>query len=365
MGRILISEEEKKRILGMHKNEIKKNFLSEQTPQPTQTGKVAKPSIGFTEVAGSASVVPIKSASVLSNLGIPGVTPENFNKTFFYTNREGLINASTAKNLGTFTMKSKRTTESPDNVYAKYEDGSEVRLEGSGTKEFLTKGLTFIGGAGNGLLALSRALVSGTGKLPSKIKITLAGAMEGSSYRYNSADVNNTSSVFNGLLNFYIKPLVDPKKVSLTYPERQILLGISNITVENSLNRLLSKFLPKQEGKKVLDVAKEYGLDMTTDYFTNLINSSASTAQNIDAKWTEIENAIIAKYKENLDKFLNQKFPENKETYLASFSPNRAQYTPSEVLKRISDEFGSGVASPSQSPLEKTQSRQFKIGQSK
>ena len=173
-----INEDEKNRILEMHIDATKRNYLSEQTPQP-KVGVVNQPSgnIGFTEVAGSASIVPVKSASVLTNLGIPA-TPENFNNTFFYTDKNGLINASAAKNLGTFTMTNPRTTKSPDNVVAVYNDGSEVRLEGSGTKEFLTKGLKYIGGAGNGLLALARALVSGTGKFPGKIKITLAGGME-------------------------------------------------------------------------------------------------------------------------------------------------------------------------------------------
>ena len=87
------------------------------------------------------------------------------------------------------------------------------------------------------------------------------------------------------------------------------------MSIQNSINALLGKFLPIAQGQKTMDVAKEYGLDMTPDVFANLINTSASTAgENIDTKWTEIQNQIIAKYKENLDKFLTQKFPENKVT---------------------------------------------------
>lgn len=362
------SQEEKNRILEMHESATKRYYLSEQTPQPKAQGVVNQPSgtIGFTEVAGSASIVPIKSASVLTNIGVPA-TPENFNNTFFYTDKNGLKNASAAKNLGTFTMTSPRTTKSPDNVVAKYDDGSEIKLEGSGTKEFLTKGLSYIGGAGNGLLALARALVSGTGKLPGKISITLAGGMTGSSYKYNSAKVNDTTSLFNVLLAHFIKPLVDPSKVSSSYIHRDIVLGLPNaMSIQNSINALLGKFLPIAQGQKTMDVAKEYGLDMTPDVFANLINTSASTAgENIDTKWTEIQNQIIAKYKENLDKFLTQKFPENKDSYLSLFNPKGAQDTPTQELKDISNKTLSGYAVPQQKPIEKQQNKQFKIGQAK
>ena len=115
-----------------------------------------------------------------------------------------------------------------------------------------------------------------------------------------------------------------------------------------------------------MDVAKEYGLDMTPDVFANLINTSASTAgENIDTKWTEIQNQIIAKYKENLDKFLTQKFPENKDSYLSQFNPKGAQDTPTEELKDISNKTLPGYALPKQIPIEKQQNKQFKIGQAK
>ena len=360
-----INEDEKNRILEMHIDATKRNYLSEQTPQP-KVGVVNQPSgnIGFTEVAGSASIVPVKSASVLTNLGIPA-TPENFNNTFFYTDKNGLINASAAKNLSTFTMTNPRTTKSPDNVVAVYNDGSEVRLEGSGTKEFLTKGLKYIGGAGNGLLALARALVSGTGKLPGKIKITLAGGMEGSSYKYNSANVNNTQSLFNNLLAHYIKPFVDPNKVSSTYIFRDVVLGLPNaMSITNSINALFGKFLPRKEGQKTMDVAKEYGLDMTPEVFEQQITSSTDLA-NLDTKWVQIQNGIIAKYKENLEKFLSQKFPENKDAFLSKFNPVGAQEKPTEELKDISNTSLTGYSIPQQSPVEKQQNKQFKIGQGK
>jgi hypothetical protein len=344
----------------MHVSATKRHYLNEQTPQP-KVGVVNAPSgtIGFSEVAGSASMVPIVNASVLTKIGIPA-TPENFNNTFFYTDKNGLLKASASKNLGTFTMTTKRITKSPDNVVAKYVDGSEIKIEGAGTQEFLTKGLKVIGGAGNGLLALQRALFSGTGKLPAKITITLSGGMEGSSYKYDSGYVNKTKSTFNQLLAHFIKPLVDPTKVSTSYPFRDIVTGNPkpSDTITNNLNSLLGRFVPRPLNQSI----QKYGLDMTPEVFEKLINASAEVSQ-LNTKWNEIENKIITKYKENLDTFLTQKFPQNKDFYLSKFNPETSQRTPSMELEQVSGTYKGGTSSPRLSPNEKQQNQQFKIGQ--
>lgn len=358
-----INEDEKKRILEMHVSATKNFYLNEQAaPTPRTPGIVNQPSgtIGFTEVAGSASRVPIVSASVLTNIGVPA-TPDNFNNTFFYTDRKGLIAASVAKNLGTFSMTTPRITKSSDNVYAKYEDGGEIKLEGSGTQEFLTKGLKFIGGAGNGLLALARALVSGNGKLPGKIKITLSGGMEGSSYRYDSAKVNDTRAAFNGLLAHFVKPFVDPKKISSTYPYKDIVTSNPNSErIQNLLDRLLVKFVPKP----FIENKEKYGLDMTHDNFVQLINASAELSE-LDTKWNEIQSKIVAKYKENLDKFLTVKFPQNKDTYLSVFGPKTSKNSAKEELNSISSMYGPGTPIPRKSPTETQKSQEFKTGRAK
>lgn len=359
-----INEDEKKRILEMHVSATKNFYLNEQSaPTPRTPGVVNQPSgtIGYTEVAGSASRVPIVSASVLTNIGVPA-TPDNFNNSFFYTDRKGLAAAFGAKNLGTFSMTTPRITKSSDNVFAKYEDGGEIKLEGSGTQEFLTKGLKFIGGAGNGLLALARALVSSNGKLPNKIKITLSGGMEGSSYRYNSALVNDTSALFNALLAHFIKPLVDPKKISSTYPFRSILKGQPEPgrDIKSMIGAFLNKFLPKP----FLENKQEYGLDMSVDYFENLINASAELSQ-LDTKWTDIQTQIIAKYRENLEKFLSVKFPNEKDRFLSVFNPEDSSKTATMELRSVSNEFGSGTSLTQQSPTEKQKSQEFKTGMAK
>jgi hypothetical protein len=88
------------------------------------------------------------------------------------------------------------------------------------------------------------------------------------------------------------------------------------MSITNSINALFGKFLPRKEGQKTMDVAKEYGLDMTPEVFEQQITSSTDLA-NLDTKWVQIQNGIIAKYKENLEKFLSQKFPENKDAFLS------------------------------------------------
>lgn len=363
MKKFLISEEEKSRILGLHKEKGYNSLLSEQTPQPTTGGNVVKPSekIAYIEIAGSASATPIKSSKVLADLGIPGVTEQNFNNTFFYTDRNGLFTATSTKSMKPFSMTTKRTTESPDNVYAKYKDGSEVTLEGNGTQEYPTQGLTYIGGAGNGLLALARALKSGTGKFPTKIKITLAGAMEGSSYRYDSAKVNDTTPEFNLLIAHFIKPYVDPTKVSSTYFYRDVVKGNpGNDTISVGLDRMLASFVPSpfRENKT------KYGLDMDAAGFEELINTKVDVSQ-VDATWNSIQDKIIAKYKENLTKFLTEKFPQQKDNYLSKFNPTRSSYSASQEIKAVSHNFLPGGSSPAPKPEERERKVQFKTGQAK
>jgi len=357
-----INEDEKNRILEMHVSATKNFYLNEQAaPTPRTPGVVNQPSgkIGYTEIAGETDMSPIVRASVLTNIGVPA-TPENFNNTFFYTDRKGLSTAAASKNLGTFTMTTKRTTKSPDNLFARYKDGSEVKIEGEGTQEFLTKDLAFIGGAGNGLLALQRALVNGNGYWPSKIKITLKGGRTGGSYKYDSALVNDTDSKFNALLAHFIKPLVDPNKISPTYPFRSILKGQPDpgLDIKSTLGSFLATFLPKPFQKN----KEEYGLDMSVDYFENLINASAELSQ-LDTKWDNIQKQIIAKYRENLEKFLSVKFPNEKDRFLSKFNPETSLFTPTIELKKVSSTFGPGTSIPQQSATEKQKSQQFKIGQ--
>jgi hypothetical protein len=68
---------------------------------------------------------------------------------------------------------------------------------------------------------------------------------------------------------------------------------------------------------------------------------------------------------ESIEKFLSQKFPENKDAFLSKFNPVGAQEKPTEELKDISNTSLTGYSIPQQSPVEKQQNKQFKIGQGK
>lgn len=356
-----MSEEEKSRILGLHKEKGYNSLVSEQMPVPAQQAKTNAPDqtkIAYKEITGSATAVPIVSSKVLTDLGIPGVTQENFNTTFFYTDRNGLFTAMSKKSMTPFSMTTKRTTESPDNVYARYKDGSEITLEGEGTQEYPTQGLTYIGGAGNGLLALARAIKSGTGSFPTKIKITLAGTMEGSSYSYDSTKVNDTTPEFNLLIAHFIKQYVDPTKVSSTYFYRDVIKGNpKNETISNALNRMMGSFVPAPFAEN----KTKYGLDMDVAGFETLINTKVDISQ-IDSTWNSIQDKIIAKYKENLTKFLTAKFPQQKDTYLAKFKPTKSSNTPTEEIKAVSVNYTPGGSSPSPNPQEKEKKVQYQSG---
>ena len=356
-----LSEEEKNRILEMHVSATKNLYLKEQL-LPTQPKNVPAPDIKYTEVDVSTDPMQISNPKVFSEKGLP-VTPQNF-REFFWVYADGLKTSFKNKNLAEFKNMDKRTTKELDNVVAQYKDGSFVILVGSGSQTFLKDNLVRIGGAGNGLLALWRALQKGPGYTPNVIKLTLAAPERvGESYSYNSSQINKTNGRFNVLLAYFIKPLVDPQKVSSTYPERNIVLGQPNNsgTITDNIDGLLGKFLPKIQGKTVMEVAAEYGLDMDAKTFEQQILASADMS-NVDAKWNQIQSAIVTKYKENLDKFLTDKFPDTKVQKLGAFRPETSSNEATQQIKKVSSNYGPGTDVPKINPQEKKTQTKFEVG---
>jgi hypothetical protein len=356
-----LSEEEKNRILEMHVSATKNLYLKEQL-QPTQPKNVPAPDIKYSEVEASTTPEKIVSSQVLSQKGIPA-TPQNF-RNFFWASKDGLRVSFINKDMGEFKNVDARTTKELDNIVAQYKDGSFIKLVGSGSQLFPIKNMVRLGGAGNGLLALSRAIRSGSGVLPSVIKITMGSSERvGESYNYDSGKINQTNSTFNVLLAYFIKPLVDPQKVSPTYPLKEIVLGQPNKngTITGNINGLLSKFLPKIEGKKVMEVATEYGLDMTPEVFEQQILASGDMS-NVDTKWNQIQRDIVTKYKENLDKFLTAKFPDTKVQKLGAFRPETSSNGATQEIKKVNANYGPGMAVPKINPQERKTQQNFKLG---
>jgi hypothetical protein len=356
-----INEDEKNRILEMHVSATKNLYLKEQL-QPTQPKNVPAPDIKYSEVEASTTPEKIVSSQVLSQKGIPA-TPQNF-RNFFWASKDGLRVSFINKDMGEFKNVDARTTNELDNIVAQYNDGSFVKLVGSGSQSFPIKNLVRLGGAGNGLLALSRAIRSGSGVLPSVIKITMGSSERvGESYTYNSSQINQTNANFNALLAYFIKPLVNPQKVSPTYPFREIVLGQpnNNGTITGNINALLGKFLPKTQGKSTMEVATEYGLDMDAKTFEQQILASADIS-NADSKWNQIQSAIVAKYKENLDKFLTVKFPDTKVQKLSAFSPKTSSNSATQEIKKVNGDYGPGTAIPKINPQERKTQQNFELG---
>ena len=364
-----ISEEEKNRILEMHVNATKNLYLNEQLT-PTTPKTQQQQNIRYTEVEASATPEKINSHKVLAAKGVPA-TPQNFKDTFFWTDRNGLALAFANKDLKSFNNTTQRTTKSLDNIYAKYKDGTMVGFEGSGTKEFPTKGLTYIGGSGNGLLALWRALQNGTGVLPNLIKITLSGEKrESQGYQYSTEQVNDTNSNFNGILPWFLKPYIKPQdlpKVNPTYVGKDIILGIPNDklpSVSNNINSLLGNFLPRQAGKKILDIAAEYGLSMDIPELDGLFKkvNPQMTIQELSDTWNQVQNLIKSKYREELNKFLVIKFGEEQASiYMSKFSPKNGS-TVEEEIKRIFGGNLPGYRVNQVTPTEKISKQSYELG---
>jgi hypothetical protein len=125
----------------------------------------------YQEVLGSTSATNIISSNVITGLGVPGVTEENFKGQFTVATPSGLKNIvgslfTMGKNkaLSEFAYSGPSIAPSPhDSFVVEYSDGTIDKILNDGYLEFpkdpyTRLNLTKISASGNGLLALRRAL---------------------------------------------------------------------------------------------------------------------------------------------------------------------------------------------------------------
>lgn len=372
MKKFLISEEEKSRILGLHKEKGYNSTIVEQGPPTQKPANTQKPQtkISQNEIAASTDPTPIVSEKPLVDAGIPNVNKTNFKSFFGANGYENIKNSILGKSMSYFNSIQPRTTKFEDNVFAVYEDGTKKMLDGPGTIVLPTQGLTKLGGAGNGILALSRAILNNPNKgLPQKITITLGGNREASSYGYNSDIVNNTKTEFNTLVAWYIKPYVQQKglKFDASYIHRDIYSDKQTTTpsIESLiLGIIASSYIPKP----IRENAPKYNVNLDVTDLVNLVKTTANGNMDdntLNQKWTEIETKIKDRLKTELTNFITVKEPDKLNTYISKLNPSGADRTPSEEVKDLTTKRIPGYSIPTGSPQEKQSQTTFKSGQVK
>lgn len=243
--------------------------------------------VSFSEIKGTTSKEPIRSASVLTGAGLRAdnnnftgrwvLSGDKIGKTFREVKNLSLFDLLTDKSpkggedFIEFTVNRFTKTEFNPNKTVKtpsrMDESTPPKVEslsGAGLKVFNTYyddetdpkyvwRMTKIVASGNGLLALSRALVESKTSFPNRITIGFSEATRTStSYQFNAAVIGNLTSFLNGLnlmITAYILKLnnIDP----------------SYVTGDPYVSRMYSRILPlSQEEFGTFITQTLYSLDM-------------------------------------------------------------------------------------------------------
>lgn len=364
----VISEEEKNRILEMHKEATKKHYLGEQQQIPTKPNTLPR-SLSLVKIQGETNPDPVIAPSPLVKAGVPA--NQKTYKNIFYTNKSGLEASLNSKNMVEFKNQipqDVKSNEAKDYFFITYDNGSKEELFGGkdvASKVFSTQGLKEIGGSGNGLLALSRAITNTTMKTLQSIgsiEITFSGKRGAEETKYKSEVVNNTQGTFNNLLAFFMKPYVDVSKVDSTNPFLPILNGTSNWTLESVLKvDFLGRIVPKPKEENI----QKYKLDMNAPNFKQKFEQKYNENQ-LDVVWDNLKQEIINQYKFNVEKYLTAAFSKEQATReLSKFNPSSYTEKPSEFLKGLGIKYSPGSSTPAGSPQIRTNQRTFQQGETK
>jgi len=273
-----------KKIIKLNENDllkIVKNILNEQT-------------VSFSEIKGTTSKEPISSPSVLINAGLNAnqsnftgrwvLSGDKIGKTFRQVRNLSLFEMLTEKSpkggedfieitINRFTkteFNPNKTVKTPSKLDTATPPKVES-LSGSGSKVFETNygdetdpkyvwKMTKIVASGNGLLALSRALVESKTSYPNRITIGFSEEVRrSSSYQFNASIIGNMTPYLNGfnlMITAYILKInnVLPKYAqgdSYVYKMLNKFSGMSEEEIATYLTQTLysldSYFIPSNE----------------------------------------------------------------------------------------------------------------------
>ncbi len=224
----------------------------------------------YQEVLGSTSATNIISSNVISGLGVPGVTEENFKGQFTVATPSGLKNiVSPLNKMGKSKTLSEFIPSGPaiaDNSFiVKYSDGKVDQILNEGNIKFpqdpYTKlNLTEISASGNGLLALSRALneikpqdiklstgQTGTIYTADRYGIGFKQDRKSSGLILDPGPINNLVATFNSLQELfpYLAVTKESDKYVTGIPATKINLGGKRNDYDSQIQYARTDYVPQ------------------------------------------------------------------------------------------------------------------------
>lgn len=308
----------------------------------------------FSEIRGTTDPTPIAKLSVLTDAGLPAdennfrgrwmLEVPNINRTFNETKNLSLFKNQTPKSPAGGENYIEMTVQrfvpnqlNPDRTI-KVKGGADTTtppviesLTNSGSKTFNVKypdpdgkhvwSLIRIVASGNGLLALSRALLESTGT-PNKITIGMSqSTRESGGYTYNASRISNIAPTLNLISNMVVGSIIT--KSGLNSPSTKKLvsgdpsgslkfIGLTNEVIADSMARYLytfdQNFIPENQietfRKKVDPSGKPLLPNYNSKPFLDILNKIPQfndvqglfDGNNGDQRWSNVGRTIEQQY---------------------------------------------------------------------
>ena len=306
--------------------------------------------ISYTEVAGTTSSTQINNLNTIQQLGVTGVTSENYKDLFTAQAVESFGKKyfnSTMKNmadsqlLSNFTP-SANTPPAKDSFIVNYQDGKQDQITNSGELSFpainyKTNDIESISASGNGLLALYRAIERLGKGLAHRYTIGFNQERTSELIDFDTTRINDLVSTFNSIRNATSYQAVLPKEQNQTHFINKNFVvseGVEDF-IENSLYSTYYNYIPRDIRKNLKGQTgdtryNELGLnpyDFTPlpGIIGNIEKTPRSTHKNRYAGGgaaRDIRDFFVPQYRENIIQFIKNYVSEEKaEMFRSAINP--------------------------------------------
>ena len=347
-GNTFVTYENGKVVESSTIQQIQDGFTEEELEtRRKRFAEAGKTNVSYKEVRGTTSATRIASPDVISQLGVSGVTSENYKNLFTSTAGDDrnssmyviLGDISKAQSLSPFQPSGK--SPATDSFTVNYKDGKTDQILNSGELSFpqddYISNISSISASGNGLLALYRAIERGGTSKADKYTIGFKQNRESSVSQFNTDQINDLAGTFNAIRNVLLYETVydDPNAL----PNRKTMAhfipkdfidqtGAENV-IKNYLNATYSNYVPPSIAKGAVEANENiypflglepYDFSFLPEILDNITPFTFSSLNNyndpaVESKYAAekvapkaIREAFEPQYKERVFKFLRTQF---------------------------------------------------------
>jgi len=347
-GNTFVTYENGKVVESSTIQQIQDGFTEEELEaRRKRFAEAGKTNVSYKEVKGTTSETRIASPDVISQLGVSGVTSENYKNLFTATAGDDrnssmyviLGDISKAQSLSPFQPSGK--SPATDSFTVNYKDGKTDQILNSGElslpQDDYISNISSISASGNGLLALYRAIERGGTSKADKYTIGFKQNRESSVSQFNTDQINDLAGTFNTIRNVllyetvYDDPNALPNRETMTHfiPKDFIDQTGAEDVIKWFLNSTYRNYVPPSIAKGAVEANENiypflglepYDFSFLPEILNNITPFTFSSLNNdnrpaVESRYAAekvapkaIKEAFEPQYKERVFKFLRTQF---------------------------------------------------------